>query len=276
MEREDLKKVADPISVSFWYTLCMYIGIDIGGTHTDVVASESLEDIRFGSKKSIPTVKNFENGMDQVQQIIETMTKTPIAIGVGVPGYVEKGEFSVSLSLPDWTNKSVGQILKDKFNCPVYIHNDGVTGALGEAYFGGEKNQDFFYITWGTGVGCAIIKWKENIVNVFRPENRQPVIDLSSRIGGYGIEEVYGKPASELTDNEWNDVLMELKESLSRFADIYRYDLFVLGGGIVAKQKVRIQSGLESLEQPKVKISNLDGESGLYGALVLIREKITA
>ena len=46
------------------------------------------------------------------------------------------------------------------------------------------------------------------------------------------IKKVYGKPAEQLTEPEWDEVQFNLGQGLRNLSAIYLPDLIVLGGGI--------------------------------------------
>jgi len=144
-------------------------------------------------------------------------------------------------------------------------------GALGEAYFSQPNQTGFFYITWGTGVGCAQIIWNKTEAVVSRPKNREPIYKLEHEIGGDNIKKRFGKPAQKLNESEWTEILTSLKETLPSLAENYNFEVFVIGGGISVQQKNRIQVALKNVRCPKSKITDLKGKSGLYGALVSLR-----
>jgi len=250
----------------------MYIGIDIGGTKTALVGSSSLDDINFERQFEIPTNQNFEEGIEQLKSSIREITDNPIAIGIGIPGSVEGREFTGSFNLKEWVGKPIVRTIEDEFKCPVVMNNDAIAGALGEAHFGLDERSKFFYLTWGTGFGCAQVEWIDEIARASRPDDRTPVYAVEEKIGGLKIESRFGKKAADLTDDEWSNVISDLTNSLEELSKIYNYDLVVLGGGITSKQKARIEDKLSSLNSPKVHISTLSGDAALYGALALIKE----
>ena len=252
----------------------MYLGIDIGGTNTRIVASESLNDVTLKDLVNFETSQNFEAGLETIVSTIKDFGVDVEAIGIGLPGSISKnGVLDGSTNLYEWVGKPLKQKLENIFGCSVFVKNDAEIGALGEAYFGQVNEENFFYVTWGTGVGCAQIFWEAKRAVVNRPENRQPIYKLESKIGGNDIEKRFAKSAKELSNDEWKEVLSGLSKDLPTIVRNYGFDTVVIGGGIAVQKKEQIAQIFQNEETFKVFVTNLEGRAGLYGALALLKGK---
>lgn len=250
----------------------MYIGIDIGGTHTRIVASKSRENVVFDEFVSHNTEKEYEKGVQQIIETIKGFGGTVDSIGIGIPGYVSKDGFLFdSMNLPDWNEKPLRITLSEMFDCSVVIKNDGEVAALGEAYCGAVDNRDFFYLTWGTGIGCAQVTWNNDTALAHRPEDDQKVYDLQSKIGGNEMRERFGKGGEDLNDSEWEVVLKDLKQDVPPLVRSYGFDTVVIGGGVAVKQKDRLNKAIAEITDIEVRITELEGNAGLYGAIATLR-----
>lgn len=142
------------------------IGIDLGGTKINGVIADNEGNIFF--QKIVPTEadQGEESVLNKIINVIDELLNEGkqikneiIGIGIGSPGPLDAktGVIIKSANLP-FKNFSLVQPLKEKFNLPVYLDNDGNTAAIGEFYFGaGFGTTDMIYVTISTGVGAGAI-----------------------------------------------------------------------------------------------------------------------
>ena len=141
----------------------MKIGIDLGGSHVGVglienyelrqtvdrfFTNEDKDDMEGAVIRNIDELINqllYENklSMDQIE-----------SIGVASPGTISNGHiYSTNLGL---NNFDLLSVLKEKYNKPTRIRNDGKWAALAEKKLGALKGYyDCVFINIGTGVGGA-------------------------------------------------------------------------------------------------------------------------
>jgi len=250
----------------------MYIAIDIGGTNTRILMTEDLNNPNFKNVVYVLTEQLYGSGLQNIFYVIGNVV--PKAIAIGFAGGVNPNTLNVdgSNALPDWHDKSLGNNFKQRYSCPVFAYNDAVMGAYGEAYYGMEIRKDFIYLTWGTGLGSAIVEWNTDEVKVFRPKDRSSLYKSEEFVGGSYCEEKYGKAMEDLSSLEWNEVVKNLKReiiSLSKDPN-WNKSTFVLGGGITTKQLDRLQK-LTNETEVTIFLSRLGDNSGLYGGLTVIK-----
>jgi glucokinase len=131
------------------------LGIDIGGTtiKAGLVSSSG----KIISKLNIPTGTGFDNILKNICSVINHFNKKYNAIGIGIPGVVDKGVVKYSPNLP-FKNFYIKKILEKKFNKPVFVDNDANCFVLGEALYGaGKGNYCVVGLTLGTGIGGGIV-----------------------------------------------------------------------------------------------------------------------
>lgn len=136
--------------------------LDIGGT----AIKHCLYDDRRQFSRDIvqETETNALAGgvalMEHVCGIVETMGGAD-AIAVSTAGQVNPTEGSIIYAtdnIPGYTGTMVKAILEDHFHIPAVVENDVNAAALGEAFFGaGRGCSDFLCLTYGTGIGGAIV-----------------------------------------------------------------------------------------------------------------------
>lgn len=136
---------------------------DIGGTAikhavcTDGVLSQINEtptEAHLGGEHIIQTITSLireQSGYD--------------AIGISTAGQVNSETGSIiyaNSNIPGYTGKQLKSVLEAEFHVPVAVENDVNSAALGEAVYGAGKSFDsFLCLTYGTGVGGAIVEHKK-------------------------------------------------------------------------------------------------------------------
>ena len=133
--------------------------LDIGGT--------SIKSGLWDGKQLIQEMEQDTNAkrggsyvMERAVEILHQY-KGFDAIGISTAGQVnpEKGCISyANENIPGYTGMEIRRILEEEFGVPVAVANDVNAAATGEAQFGaGQGKPDFLCITYGTGVGGAIV-----------------------------------------------------------------------------------------------------------------------
>ena len=137
--------------------------LDIGGTtiKSGIWDGNKAEDL----KEQDTNAKN--GGAHVMEQAIKILKQYGDfdAIGISTAGQVNSREGVIRYSndnIPGYTGMKIREILEKEFHVPAAVENDVNAAALGEARYGAGKNfTDFLCITYGTGVGGAIIMNQE-------------------------------------------------------------------------------------------------------------------
>ena len=139
------------------------IGIDIGGTNTDMGLVRS--DGKIVARRNIPTNQYTQMApyvhdmMEQIADMIKAEGVEIEGIGIGAPN----GNFYTGCvdNAPNLTIKGVldfGKEMHQYMDVPVVLSNDANAAAYGELVYGGAKGmQHFIMFTLGTGVGSGVV-----------------------------------------------------------------------------------------------------------------------
>lgn len=149
------------------------IGIDIGGTNTDIglVRSDGICIARsnFGTAQC-PTADFFIDRLcDTIANLLKSNNiSTTEGIGIGAPnGNCLTGCMDECPNLPHLSHLPLKQRLEERLHMPVAVGNDANAAALGEMVYAGAKDlQDFVTITLGTGVGSGIVIGRRLLLGV--------------------------------------------------------------------------------------------------------------
>lgn len=279
--------------------------MDIGGT---CIKSGLWEDGVIAEFRETDT--NAAMGGEHVMQtVLEILGRYRDfqAVGVSTAGQVDtdKGEvLYANDNMPGYTGMKIKERVEGTFHVPAAVLNDVNSAALGEAFCGaGKGKQDFLCLTYGTGVGGAIIAGGEVYTGagysagefggiITHPEDRDVALDtfsgcyeryasttalvqlVKSRFpalqNGRDIFANIGNPAVKELIDRWVD---EIVYGLISLTHIFNPALIVLGGGIMEQKyvveevKKRLKEQIiPSFRNVEVVQASLGNAAGLLGA----------
>ena len=140
------------------------IGIDIGGTNTDIGLVSA--DGRCVARKNLPTRDYFDADLyvaDICQKISEMMEEQRVTaidgIGIAAPmGNYYTGCIDNATNLNFRGVTDLNALVHKHLDVPVTVSNDANAAAYGELVYGGAKGmKNFITFTLGTGVGSGIV-----------------------------------------------------------------------------------------------------------------------
>lgn len=283
------------------------VALDIGGTSikSGLWDGTELTDVREQDT-------NAKNGgayvMERAKEILCSYHGFD-AIGISTAGQVDPERGCIRYAnenIPGYTGMQIRDILQEKFAVPVAVENDVNAAATGEAQFGaGKAYDDFLCITYGTGVGGAIVLDKKVYSgSMFSAgEFGGILIHPEARVEGQPFSGCYEKyasttalvrmaqeysesldngrkifarleePAVRLIVDSWID---EIVYGLISVIHIFNPSCIVLGGGVMAQpyiiEQVRVKTCLEimdSFRNVELKAAELGNRAGLLGAVHL-------
>lgn len=287
------------------------LAIDIGGTSIkmclvdDKGNTSSFNEIDSEAKKG---------GTHLVENLMNVVAETYSgfdAIGISTAGQVNSDEGSIiyaNENFPGYTGTKVSAIFEERFGVPVKLENDVNSAALGEKNFGaGQAFDDFLCLTYGTGIGGAIVIESELYkgLNGVAAEVGHTVLHpggMKCNCGCLGCYEMYGSTTalvrnamaldSKYTNGrkifeglEQGDA--KLEKVLSNWVDQVAYGLvslthifnppaIIIGGGVMEQERLvsmvrkRVEEQIiSSFSDVQILKASLGNKAGLLGAAAL-------
>ena len=258
-----------------------YIVIDIGGTYIRITNLSSLNNPVFKKIKVFKLSHIFEKDFNNIVKIIKKINKQKItAIGISLPGTLNKQKDTLlwATNLAEWTNKNLKEKFKNEFNCNIFLENDGIAAAIGEAIYKKNHKNNFIFLIWGTGIGGSIVKSKTKFkVKKFLKEDYMN--SIRKKYNGKGLLKKYGKNLSKLKSKEWDHIIYNFGKLIIDLSNKFKIKEVILGGGVALKQKRKLKSFSKKLKKNhniNLKITTLGDHHtfGLYGASALLYKNI--
>lgn len=138
----------------------MRIGIDVGGTKTEVVGL--AEDGAELFRARVPTPRDYEGTLDSIVDLVrrvEDFTGSRGTVGIGIPGMISPATGLVKNANSTWLiGQPLGADLQWRLDRPVRLMNDANCFTLSEAMDGAGAGADVVWgLILGTGVGSGIV-----------------------------------------------------------------------------------------------------------------------
>lgn len=286
---------------------------DIGGT---AIKYGICQDGHLMETSECPT--EAYKGGPHILETICTLAEQSLpfdAIGISTAGQVNPEEGYIiyaNSNIPDYTGTQFQKILQERFHVPVAVENDVNSAALGEAIFGAGKGKDsFLCLTYGTGVGGAIIENKQvyHGSSFSAGEFGAIITHAEEKLAGTdpfdGCYERYAsatalvkmvsavdpsltngrqifanleRPEIKAVVNKWID---EIVLGLATLIHIFNPSCVVLGSGIMVQPYIleqihaRIpQMVMSSFAHVQISSAELGNSAGLLGAYYLASQKL--
>ena len=218
-----------------------YIGIDIGGTNIKgAIISKTGKILDF---KNMDCKQDGREILNTIINLIESLKnnnpdKSIKAIGIGTPGVVDVkfgGVIDGCPNIKGWKGIKFIPIIKNKFNLPVFAHNDVTIMAVGENMFGSAKGKkNVICVALGTGIGGGIII-NEQVYDGhtnYAGEIGHMIIEVNGRdcnCGSKGCWEAYAGAIG---------IKNTAKEIMPKYAELTPKELFALANKDEAAKKI--------------------------------------
>lgn len=137
------------------------IGIDLGGTKTEVILLDNQSNEHFRKRVATPA-GDYQATLHTIHALVQQAEAragtTGIPVGVGIPGSVSRKTGRIKNANSTWLNgQPMQQHLQELLQRPVTLTNDANCLALSEATDGaGRNHHTVFAAILGTGCGAGI------------------------------------------------------------------------------------------------------------------------
>ena len=137
------------------------IGVDLGGTKTEVAAIDSGGQTRYSARK--PTPRVYESKIQLIASLVrsaeESIGSDSLCVGIGHPGSLNPVTGLMrNANSSDLNGHPFDKDLEAELGRPVRCANDANCFALSEATDGaGERAKSVFGVILGTGVGGGLV-----------------------------------------------------------------------------------------------------------------------
>ncbi len=251
----------------------MNIVFDIGGTNMRIATAQGAT---LGEVRKVPTPKDPTEAINLFVTTARELSGGAIEKIVGdVPGSIDaEGRLYDIGNLPHWQGREIGKDLSHELGAPAHIFNDCILVGFGEAREGAGKGFPVVaYITVSTGVGGAKIDGnalsKSSLLADFVDLKRR----LNEEISGNAVKKKFGiEPKALASIPERNKLADILAEGLRDVAEMWKPDVFVLGGSmIVGVNPIPLERVREKFSAVPVKMAALKDNGGLIGAAILLQ-----
>ncbi len=140
-----------------------FVGIDLGGTKCAVISAKCEdENIVFTSKSQFETGAGCPPDviLNKIYDVMDGFDFKADAVGIscGGPLDAENGIICSPPNLPLWDRVPVCELIRNRYDVPVFLQNDADACALAEWQFGaGRGLKNMIFMTFGTGLGAGLI-----------------------------------------------------------------------------------------------------------------------
>ncbi|MEU1331654.1 ROK family transcriptional regulator [Streptomyces sp. NPDC005865] len=217
---------------------------------------------------------------------------------IGTPGAIDPhtGQLRYAPHLPGWHSRTLRDDLAAVLGTPVDIENDVNLAAVAEQYEGAAQDHDNYVLTWlDEGVGAAIVLGGTLLRGAtggageigYMPLPGAPLQRGEGKGGGNGgfeslvsayvVRELTGGGATldevMADDTALGEVARRIATGIAAVVAVVDPELVVLSGSVAQaggdKLRVRVEEELTglALPRPQIRISELDGDPILTGAL---------
>jgi len=240
------------------------MGIDVGGSGIKGAPVDIVAGALTGPRLRIatPDPSTPERVVDAVVKLVADHGWTG-PVGVSVPGVVLDGTVATAANIDDgWIGYNARENFSQALGLPAAILNDADAAGLAEARFGGDSSGVVLLLTFGTGIGSAIIQDGKLLPNT----------ELGHLEFHGGKAETYA--AARLVKRENMQIdwwARRVNEFLAHIEGLFSPDRIIIGGGI-SKRFDEFAPYLST--RCDVRPARLMNNAGIVGAALFATEEI--
>ena len=287
---------------------------DIGGTS---IKCGVCQDNKLTDTEEVPTLakKGGAHILETVISLIQAHSDYD-AIGISTAGQVHARDGYIiyaNQNIPGYTGIQYKKTLEELFHVPVAVENDVNAAALGEAVYGaGQDYSQFLMLTYGTGVGGAVINDRKvfhgssysasefgaiithsdarlagddffdgcyekyasttGLLEMIKPY--RPELDTGRKI----FKALHDDTVASIIDDWVNEIML----GLATLTHIYNPSCIILGGGVMSQplilQKINEKKSrfiMPSFSHVHIAQAALGNSAGMWGANYLASQSVT-
>ncbi len=215
------------------------LGIDIGGSGARVQVRTATERTEGDLTWAVG------DGTFEANQVVRLARcvlagRTPGAVGIAFPGSLGRdGAVRRWPNRPQWTGVPLARLAAEWFGVPAEIRDDALMAAYAEAT-ARPVSRGLLYLGLGTGVGGAYLPPRSAVTPAaFVPCEPghllvRPGADESCSCGRGGCLQAYAS-TSAVDRSGPGPAVRALAIAVANLAEVYRFEVVVLGGGLPAR-----------------------------------------
>lgn len=277
----------------------MYFLFDIGATRMRLGVSKDATQV--DDYRVVDTPNDYGAALEAIQLAAETLAPRQtfkLAVG-GLPGPLSplRDKLLRIPHLPAWENKPILADIAATLGCKVVLENDTALVGLGEAVSGaGIDHQIVAYLSISTGIGGARIvnKYLDEAYQSFEPGHHIIHFGLGNKltqlehieefVSGSAIKSKFNVEPFALHNKEfWEEAHQSLAVLLHNVTCFWSPQVIVMGGGLVSAKLINLTKLKQYWQQipsytqgyPELRQGKLGNVGGLFGALVLLQQKLS-
>ncbi len=260
----------------------LYGGVEAGGTN--FVCGVGSGGGELVARVEIPTTTP-EQTMAEIFKFF-SFQKPMAGVGIGSFGPIQLNENSkdygtiLNTPKPGWAGVNIGAEIASSFNVSVHVETDTDVAAIGEYYHGKAVGEDnFLYLTFGTGVGGSIMengKLMHGVSQFEMGHSQIPPVPADLNIGGAcqfhkycvegftggaSLEKIYGKRAENIDDEvAWQKIAYYIGQGIYNIIVSTSPGMIILGGSIVTHRGLieQIRTNVETVNNQFLNLPNLE------------------